>query len=397
MRAPRLTARGRLTVLHTGLVLTAGTVLAAFTYVLMRENLEVGPVLVRWAPGGGADPVPPPPLSELRSLADELRAETLSEFLTQTVVALAAVALLAAGSSWLLAGRVLRPIREITLAAQRLSAENLSERVPVNAPTDDLARLAGTINGMLDRIQRSVAERDRVLESQRMFTANAAHELRTPLTTMRAALDVTLDGEPTRGELLAMATDIRNAIDQSQRTLDGLLALARSQAGPGDQQAIDLTEVVTGMLDHAGHEAAAAARDVTLRIDLRPAPVTGDPVLLERMASNLVDNAIRYNHPGGEIAVATGTENGQSVLRVTNTGRLVPLERADALLEPFVRGGGSRTRRDGAGLGLSIARAVVVAHRGEIALTARPTGGLDVTVRLPDGAGSVAQTAELGT
>lgn len=382
MRAPRLTARGRLTVLYTALVLAAGLVLTGLTYLLMRGNLQIRSLVQHRTPRG---PGPAPPeVPGLPDVSDQVRAEALSEFLTQSAVALTAVTLLAAGLSWWLAGRVLRPIRKISASAQRLSAEHLSERVPVDAPADDLARLAETINGMLDRIQQGIAERDQVLDSQRMFTANAAHELRTPLTTMRAAVDVTLDGEPTRAELLAMAGDIGAAIDQSQRTLDGLLALARSQAGlDGDKRPIDLAAVVAGALDRTSDE--ATARDLALRTDLRPAPILGEPILLERMASNLTDNAVRYNHRGGDIAVTTGTDRGRAFLRVTNTGRLIPPDEAAVLLEPFVRGDGSRTRADGgAGLGLSIVRAVVVAHGGEIATAAHPTGGLDITVSFPD-------------
>lgn len=378
MRALRLSARGWLTVLYTVLVLAAGLVVTGLTYLLLRGNLTLEEVFHYAAPD---DPTvaPPAPPRLPDEIADRARAESLSEFVTQSAIAVVVVTLLAMGLSWLLAGRVLRPIRQISSTAQRLSVEDLTERVPVTAPADDLARLAGTINGMLDRIQGGVAERDRVLDSQRMFTANAAHELRTPLTTMRAAVDVTLDGEPTRTELLAMAADIRAAIDQSQRTLDGLLALARSQAGPSDQRPVDLADIVTAVLDRA------APRDLTVRTDLHPAPLWGEPTLLDRMTSNLADNAVRYNHPGGHIAVTTGVDdNGQAFLRMTNTGPLIAADEVDNLLEPFVRGNGSRARAErGAGLGLSIVRAIVAAHAGKIETHARPTGGLDTTLRFP--------------
>ncbi|MEV6872986.1 HAMP domain-containing sensor histidine kinase [Amycolatopsis sp. NPDC051128] len=267
------------------------------------------------------------------------------------------------------------PIRAISATAQRLSAENLTERVPVTTPADELAALAGTINGMLDRIQRGVTERDRVLDSQRMFTANAAHELRTPLTTMRTAIDMTLDGEPSRAELLTMARDVRTAVEHSRRTLDGLLALARSH--PREQRPTNLAEV-------AGESLAAVTReDVTLHTDLRPAPVSGEPVLLERMAGNLVDNATTYNHAGGHITVTTGTDAGRAFLRVTNSGPPIRAEEAEELLEPFVRGNGVRTHTDsGAGLGLSIVRAIAAAHHDEVTVVTRAAGGLDVTVRL---------------
>jgi signal transduction histidine kinase len=340
--------------------------LTALTYVLVRQSMNRRVVI--GVLGSGDLPEPPP------DIGDQFRAETLSTLLTQAGIALAVVTALAAVLGWAVAGRVLRPIRAISATAQRLSAENLSARVPVTTPADELASLAETINGMLDRIERGVLERDRVLDSQRMFTANAAHELRTPLTTMRTAIDVTLDGSPSRSELLAMAADVRTAVEHSQRTLDGLLALARSHVGAS--RPVDLALVVAPVL------ATASFGGLRLETNLSPAPVTGDPVLLERMATNLVDNATRYNHPGGVVTVTTGA----AFLRVTNTGTTIPPEEAEGLVEPFVRGDGVRTHTDGgAGLGLSIVRAVVVAHGGEITVTARPTGGLDVTVSFARG------------
>lgn len=376
----RLTARGRLAALYTVLVLAAGTMLTALTYLLVRQSVDR-----RWLIRTKVGPSPAPEdiraeRQEMSDLADRVRAATLSELLTQAALALAVVTLVAAVLGWLVAGRVLRPIRAISATAQRLSAENLSERVPVTTPADELADLAGTINGMLDRIQTGILERDRVLGSQRMFTANAAHELRTPLTTMRTAIDVTLDGEPDRAELLAMADDIRTAVEHSRRTLDGLLALARSQAGPGKQRPVDLADVAAGLLD--GAAAGMTARDLALRTVLRPGPMSGDPILLERMVGNLLDNAIRYNHAGGHIAVTTGTEAARSFLRITNTGPPIAPDEATRLLEPFVRGESPRTD-GGAGLGLSIVQAITTAHNGTLDTTPRPTGGLDLTLHFP--------------
>ncbi|NEA36527.1 HAMP domain-containing protein [Streptomyces sp. SID13031] len=370
-----MTARARLTLLSTVLVLGAGVALTALTYVLMRGNLRVVQV---FHPAGGVGP-PPPPLEELfPDISRQLRSAALSELLTQASVALVVVTVLAAVLGWLVSGRLLRPIREISATAQRSSAENLSERVPVAAPKDEITGLAGTVNTMLDRIQRGVAERDRVLDSQRLFTANAAHELRTPLTTMRTAVDVTLDGEPTRAELIAMAEDIQTAISRSQRTLDGLLALAQSQAGPGDQRLLDLAAIVAGVLDET------AVRRLAVHTALEPAPVRADPVLVERMIANLVDNAVRHNRPDGDLTVATVTHAGQSVLRIANTGRPIPPDEAAGLLEPFVRGNGTRTGGDGgAGLGLSIVRAIVAVHHGDLAISPQRAGGLEITVRLP--------------
>ncbi|WP_433131169.1 sensor histidine kinase [Micromonospora sp. CA-240977] len=356
----RLSARSRLTAVYTGLVLAAGFLLLALTYLLLlRGSLQL--------PRHHED------------ISGRLRGEVIFDLLTRAALALLVVTALAGLTGWLVAGRILRPIRTISGTANRLSAENLSERIPVRPPADELAALAATINGMLDRIQHGIAERDRVLNSQRLFVANAAHELRTPLTTMRTAIDVTLDGKPDRTELVAMADDIAIAVETTQRTLDGLLVLARSQAGPLRRTPVDLAQVAAAALADAADRAAYGA--VTLQADLRPATASGEPVLLERMAGNLLENALRYNHASGDVTVASGTTNGHAFLRVVNTGPLVTPEEERRLFEPFVRGAGNGTR--GAGLGLSIVRAVVTAHGGEISSTARPTGGMDIAVHLP--------------
>lgn len=345
----RLTARSRLTLVYTGLVLATGLLLTALTYLLLFRSLRL-------------------------HIED-----AVSKLLTQAVPVVLVVTALAGLTGWLVAGRILRPIRTISGTANRLSAENLSERIPIEQPADELAMLAATVNGMLDRIQHGIAERDRVLDSQRLFVANAAHELRTPLTTMRTAIDVTLDGEPDRAELVAMAGDIATAVETSQRTLDGLLVLARSQAGPPRRASVDLAAVAAAAVAAAADQAANGA--VTLQVDLRPAPASGEPVLLERMASNLLENALRYNHAGGHVTVTSGTANGHAFLRVVNTGRPVTPDEERRLFEPFVRGTGNGTR--GAGLGLYIVRAVITAHNGQIRSTAPPTGGMDIAVHLP--------------
>ena len=362
-----MTARTRLTILYAALVLAAGALLTALTYLLIRGNGGPRTSVIMLSPSpGGIPPLPP-----------SIQAVTLTDFISQAAIALAVVTVLAAVLGWLVAGRVLRPIRTISATAHRLSAENLSERMPVTTPADELATLADTVNGMLDRIQQGVTDRDRVLASQRLFTANAAHELRTPLTTMRTAIDVTLDNQPGTEELLVMTADVRTAVEQSQRILDGLLALARSQAGVGVRRRVDLADLVRTALDGV---------DFTVQADLRPAPVCGEPVLLERMCGNLVENAVRHNLPGGRIEVTTGTTDGLAFLRIGNTGPLIPASTVDQLRAPFTRGDGARIHTDrGIGLGLSIVDAVVAAHGGGLTLAARPGGGLDAAVHLPPG------------
>ncbi|MCW6008237.1 HAMP domain-containing histidine kinase [Micromonospora sp. CPCC 205371] len=371
----RLSARSRLAVGYTALVFAAGVVLVVLTYVLVRRSLGSQPRAVGiLGPDGSPPPTPFDSAPALETI-DRMHADTLSQLLSQSVVALTIVTVLAAVLGWLVAGRVLRPIRAISATARRLSAEDLSARVPVTTPADELATLAETINGMLDRIQSGIADRDQLLHCQRMFVANAAHELRTPLTTMRTAIDVTIEGRPSTAELLLMASDVRDAVEHSQRTLDGLLMLARSQTGPGRQQTVDLADVVAGVM--------STVEGVDLRADLRSAPTTGDPVLLDRMVANLVDNALRYKDPGGHAAVTTGIGDGYAYMRVANSGPAIDQSMVDKLFEPFVRGPQSHPRADGgAGLGLSIVRAVIDAHNGQVDAVAPPTGGLEITVRL---------------
>jgi signal transduction histidine kinase len=378
----RLTARARLTLLLTGLVFGAGVVLTTLTYLLLARSTHNRWLLIKGDPEGGV-PTPVDP-DALPPVAEKLRDEALQQLLVQSAIALAVVTVLSAVTGWLVAGRILRPVRVIASTARRLSATNLTERVPVDAPPDELTTLAGIINDMLDRIQLGVADRDRLLESQRMFVANAAHELRTPLTTMRTAIDVTLDGQPDADELTAMAVDVRHAAEHAQRTLDGLLTLARSHTGPTDPQPVDLADLAAEVL--GGAAAGAARAGVEVHDDLRPAPTTGEPVLLERMVSNLVDNALRYNHAGGHVTITTGTENGRAVLRIGNTGPRVPDADTDRLFEPFVRATPNRIsslEHTGLGLGLSIVRAVVIAHHGVITAAPGATGGLGLSIALP--------------
>jgi signal transduction histidine kinase len=178
-----------------------------------------------------------------------------------------------------------------------------------------------------------------------------------------------------------MAGDVRDAVEHMQRVLNGLLLLARSQAGLTAREPADLAAITAAALDAVEEQAATAG--VAVRSVLRPAPVTGEPVLLERMIGNLVDNALRYNHAGGHLIVETYSAGGRAVLRIGNTGREIVPEEAQRLLEPFVRGQGSRVRTDGLGLGLSIVRAVTLTHQGRIEVTARTGGGLDISVGLP--------------
>ncbi|MGW4799555.1 HAMP domain-containing sensor histidine kinase, partial [Nonomuraea sp. NPDC004297] len=257
---------------------------------------------------------------------------------------------------WLVAGRILRPIHRITATAQRLSLSTLHERIALAGPTDELKELADTFDAMLDRLERSV-------EGQRRFIANASHELRTPLAVQRAAIEIGLpeDAHEIRGTLLRHN-------HRAERLIDALLVLAQAEHGLTGRSPVAVDQVVRRAL------AERAAEHVTVTERAEPFVVDGDPVLLSRLVTNLLDNAVRYNRPGGtvEVTLSRGT------LTVRNTGPHVPRERLGDLFEPFRRL--HTTPGQGAGLGLSIVAAIAKAHGADIRASPNPGGGLELVV-----------------
>jgi signal transduction histidine kinase len=286
------------------------------------------------------------------------------------------MAALSAGLGWVMAGRVLRPLQQITATARRMSQSRLHERIALRGPEDELKELADTFDEMLTRL-------DGAFESQKHFVANASHELRTPLSIIRTELDVTLSNpDLTPSELQEMAEVVRGAIARSERLIESLLFLARSETGLPERHPTDLAAVARDVLGHFAPP--AKAKEVALREDLSPAIVAGDPPLLERLVGNLVENALAYNHQGGSIGVSTRQTQGAAELVVTNSGSVVPAESIDALFQPFRRLARDRTASSSSvGLGLSIVRAVAQAHGGEVTARAGTSGGLEVVVRLP--------------
>jgi signal transduction histidine kinase len=310
-------------------------------------------------------------------LLGDVRVETLHSLLWAWAALVGAMALAAGAFGWLLSARMLRPLREITGAARRLSVANLHERIALDGPRDELQELADTFDGMLGRLDGAFA-------SQRRFVANASHELRTPLAIMRAQIDVALgDPDVARHELIATSRVVRDAVDRCERLLDGLLVLARSDRGMDGAETVDLAESAARALDLVSP--AAAERGIELRPALRPVAVLGDRALLDRMVANLLENAVSYNlGAAGWIEVTTSNGGSRARVRVANSGPLVPADRVPALFEPFRRLSRERTSSGrGAGLGLSIVRSVARAHRGEATARARPSGGLTVEVELP--------------
>ena len=367
-RGPGL--RARITLLATGLVAVVAALLLWLGWMLAGDsvvnpdlppgtNVRVGGVLVK-----------PEDLTEV--LRDTARLSVLKAGSVAFVCVVAATALLA----WTFTGRVLKPLRDVTGTARRLSAESLGERIALRGPRDEVAELADTFDAMLDRLQATFS-------SQRQFVANASHELRTPLSVIRTELDVTLaDPNADDEELRRMAGVVRTAAMRANQLVDGLLLLARTEGmGIGVVEQVDLATVAGSAWQAV--RAEAERRRLRATFTCQPAPVAGDPALLERVAGNLLENGVRHNVDGGWLDVRTAPGPSWVTLRVSSSGLLVDPDRVDELFESFRRGGVHRTAHTGTGLGLSIVRAVVRAHGGTVSAEAVNGGGLTVTVHLP--------------
>ena len=376
-RRPRLrpTLRLRLTLLNGVLLVGAGTVLMVLAWLLVDDALR---------PVDGLRPGTTVGLADGRTLdawqwQQQIINDVSRELLFEGLGALLAISVIGVAGAYAVAGRALRPLHQVTATARRLGEQTLDQRIRYSGADDEVAELAATFDAMLDRIAAAFA-------AQKRFVANASHELRTPLAVMRTEIDVTLaDDEADLAEYRRMATVVREASERANALVDALLVLARSEAQAGRR--LSRKEDV----DLAGGAATAlsAMRREVERIGLRvetalnPAPVVGDPGLLDRLAGNLIENAVRYNHLHGRLWVRTGSDGSHSWLVVGNTGFEVDQADVPGLFEPFRRGGRERTGARGSGLGLSIVRAVCDAHGGTVSAVAQPGGGLEVTVTLP--------------
>lgn len=377
MRGPR-TVRWRLTLLYSSLFVVAGALLLAFTYLLYAHNeagqaasTPEGPRLVSGVSGPGA-------ATTVTAVVAAVREGQRHQLLVEACIALAVMALASLALGWLMAGRVLSPLRTMTASARRISADNLHERLAVPGPDDELKAMADTFDAVLARLEGA-------FEAQKQFVANASHELRTPLTLQQAIVDVTLaDPDASVRVLRAALARVRAAGQEQERLIDALLTLARSQRGLAAREFVDLAAAVRDRLPDPD------LLDADLRVEARlaSAPVLGDPQLIERLVVNLTDNAVRHNLPAGEgswVSVWTGLDAfGRPGLRIENSGPVIAADQAAGLFEPFRRLGAERVRkREGLGLGMSIVAAVVAAHGGRVWARTRPQGGLVVQVSLP--------------
>jgi signal transduction histidine kinase len=304
------------------------------------------------------------------------RAADSHQLLINSGIALAIVAVLAVLAGWLVAGRMLRPIRTITRAARRISSTSLHERLALDGPQDELKQLGDTLDDLFGRL-------DAAFEAQRHFVANASHELRAPLTRQRALIQVALaDPEANFNSLRVAHERVLASEQQLEQMIDALLALTRGQAGLERREHLDLAAIAAQAL--LARELDAADSDLDVHATLAAAPAAGDPRLLERLIANLLDNAIRHNAPGGDVEMTTGMREQHAILTIANTGPTVQPEQIQRLFEPFQRLDGARTQHsNGHGLGLSIVQAIATAHDAELVTRARPEGGLTIEVSFP--------------
>jgi signal transduction histidine kinase len=401
MRVPQRTIRLRLTAVYGGLFVACGTGLLATTYLLVlhatagtytytgKDGRTTG-VSVTTTGHGPADSGTVPRVhtdgtgkalspaqaealaQQMQRLAEQQHAHEMHQLLIQSGIALAIMTAVSVLLGWLVAGRVLRPLRTITAAATSISATNLHERLALAGPDDEVRRLGDTMDRLLARLEAAFT-------AQRRFVANASHELRTPLTLVRALLQMTLtDPDATVADYRTTCREAIAETDRQEHIIEALLVLARSERGLDHREPLDLAAVADGVL------AARNPRDIEVRRATDPAPLDGDPRLAERLVANLLDNALRHNSTGGHVTVTTGTRGSRPFLTVTNTGPVVPADAVPRLYQPFQRLGTDAAHHpDGLGLGLSIVQAIATAHDATITTRPRPTGGLHIDITFP--------------
>jgi signal transduction histidine kinase len=379
----RHSVRARIALACVGLFLVTGALFVAATYLLVDHSLGGRPrglprglptAVVRACNAAKARHIAAQ-ISYCSSLGSpDVRTRALHVLLVWSIVDLGVATVVAGILWWAIGRRVLRPLDTVTAAARRASQEHLDERINLDGPNDELKELADTFDDMLNRLDLAFA-------SQRRFVANASHELRTPLTSIRTLIDVAMaKASRTTEQLETLVGRVRESLDQSEAIINGLLTLARSDRGLTAHELVDLEAAAQDAIDQVN--SAARNSDVVIIADLSPGPTLGDRVLLERLVTNLLDNAVRYNVMGGSVTVATGTDNGAAYITVTNTGPLVPESALASLFEPFTRLDGRVSNGQAVGLGLSIVTSVVNAHHGHLHAAALPTGGMTISVRL---------------
>ncbi|MFE4667931.1 sensor histidine kinase [Streptomyces sp. NPDC056716] len=406
LRPGRITLRARLTLVYGLLFLAAGVVLLGTTYALFNQRLqadtsrtEISTPSVAPSPNAPSPNAPsthqpsltgpdgrtytgPGAEELLRDAQEEIRDAATASLITQGGIALLIVGGAAAGLGWLIAGRVLDPLHQVTHTARRIAAapvadRGLHERITLGGPDDEVKDLARTFNAMVERLDRS-------FDGQRRFVANASHELRTPLALHRALVEMAMHRRTASTDVKELGAGLLEINTRQERLIAGLLLLAGAENHLPERHPTDLADIAAHVIVQSEPEAGRAG--VTVTHDFAPAPTRGDVLLLERVIQNLVENGVRHNDDrDGWVKVSTrdGAEGTVAVV-VANSGPTVAPYEIPALFEPFRRLGGERlVTAKGAGLGLSIVRAIVHAHDGTVAAVPNQDGGLTVTVTLP--------------
>ena len=380
MKELRLSVRTRLTAWYGGLFALAGTALLVTNYLLVAASLPQPADFVAGV-RGEAVPYDTMPTISPAYLADstlvevtavqDYRDSVLGTLLVQSAIALVITVVFAAWLGWVMASRVLQPLHSITNTAHQLGADDLGKRINHDGPDDELKDLADTFDGMLDRLAGA-------FDSQKRFVANASHELRTPLAIQRTLIEVAMGAPDAPPDLTRLGNHLLDTNLRSEKLIDGLLLLARSDRGLSSRERVRLHEVVADVV--ASSAQLADSRQVEVHVSASRRIVVGDPVLLSHLVSNLVRNAILYNRPGGTVHVETGSE---PALRVVNTGEPIPAEVVPGLFEPFRRYRTERLVSEGTGLGLSLVRSIAAAHDGSVSARPNTAGGLLMEVNLP--------------
>ncbi|WP_440098534.1 sensor histidine kinase [Streptosporangium sp. H16] len=393
-RLPRLTLRTRLTLVYGALFLAAGLTLLGVTYLLFNQQLTqsfadryggsrggqkemvlinanghvfTGPAAIRW----------------LQRQEEELRTAAVTSLLTQGAVALTVVGAAAAGLGWVVAGRVLAPLRRVTDTARRIAVTTVADhglraRIALRGPEDEVKELADAFDTMVERLDHS-------FDGQRRFVANASHELRTPLTLNRALVELAMHRRAASSDVRQLGESLLEINARHEQLISGLLLLARAEHEIADRSPVDMADVVSHVIAQTARQAEHAK--ITVHEAAGPAPTGGDALLLERLVHNLVENGIRHNTGDGNgwVRVVSRTApDGRVEVEVSNTGPAVPPYDIPELFKPFRRLGADRlVTAKSAGLGLSIVRSVARAHGGDVTARPREGGGLVVTAVLP--------------
>jgi len=357
--ASRSPLRRRLALFYAALFFASGTAVLLIPLLSIKSVLHVGHV---GSPGS---------LTAVTQHDTDVRSLIASSALGLLVMAALSVLF-----GWLLAGRMLRPLRTITATARDISASNLSRRLSLGRRDDEFTELGETLNDLFGRLEGA-------FDSQRHFVANASHELRTPLTAERALLQVALaDPDASAADLRAACEQVLVLGEQQEQLIDALLTLASSERGIGPPAPFDLAGIAGPVIQARTGEAQRRQIRVTAALDA--APAAGDPSLADSLIANLVDNALRHNVAGGQVEIRTGMAAGRPAISVRNTGPVIPPGEAGRLFQPFQRLGTDRTSpASGHGLGLAIVAAIAHAHQATVTAQPRPGGGLDVTVCFP--------------